>query len=663
MENRELRLLIRSAAGGGYEVEASSVGLLSGIAPGKFEAPLVGEWLTQLRKAVEREIKRRAGKLPVEESDLPTPLGAGPGLKDAEAIGTALFGALFRDKVLSFYERCAAALEGGGNGDASMRIRLVFDHTDEKIGPLSELPWELLFEAESGVFLGRYGMRPIVRDFTARRWVRPLRTGLPLRVLVIDAGDPNLNAAREIHEVKAALDDPDRFEVEVLEHPDPMTLRRELARRHIHVAHFICHGGFSREAGIGAIFLRSRGQQKLQVNGADLAHFLIGLPDLRLVVLNSCLTASLAGRHGVASARLVMPNPPAIVGMQHGISHSSAIDFSSAFYSALGDGKPVDEAVSEARLALAAETSEWATPTLFLPSEDGRLFEIPDGEAARAASVAVASLATPEQEEDRRDVLAIHSMTLPNTIRWGERAREGAFDSCALDQHFEGRRIRHHEDWREKVLPELEAFLLKNASPERPLLLDFAAHATIAYAAGWVLEVKSGLEIAVRQRGQRQNFEWWPGDDTEQPEPLWCEIPDQIRDPEGSDVALALSASNDVLSDVEKYLERSGLRVTRLVHARVAPNPGQGAIAGGDHCLQLARRLALIASGRSPAERSGTLHLFSSAPNSLLFYLGQLSRSFGRVQLYEYPDFGKPDSFGHYEPSLRLPPEGPANAG
>lgn len=667
MENRELRLLIRSAAGGGFEVEATSVGLLSGQERATFETPLVEGALRQLRESVEREIKRRAGKLP-DAGDLPIPLGAGPGKDDAEAIGSALFQALFHDRVLSFYERCGAALEGGGNGSSPMRIRLLFDHTDERIEELSEVPWELLCEADTGIFLGRYGLRPIVRDFTARRWVRPLRVDLPLRVLVIDAGDPNLDAAREIREVKAALDDPARFEVETLEHPDPITLRRELERKRIHVAHFICHGGFSREAGIGAIFLRNRAGERLQVNGADLAHFLIGLPDLRLVVLNSCLTASLAGRYGVASARLVMPDPPAIIGMQHGISHRSAIDFSSGFYTALGDGKPVDAAVSEARLALAAETSEWATPTLFLPSEDGRMFEVTGGGVSRARSVGVSgapvepAAATGRPDEKRRDLLAIHSMTLPNTIRWGDEARGGAVEVCSLDQHFDGRVIREPGLWRSEVFPELESFLLRNARSGAPLLLDFAAHSTLAYAAGWVLSAKSGVKIAVRQRGFN-TLEWEPGDGTAQAEPLWSELPDQTRDPDAADVALALSASNDIAADVGEYLNRNGLRVTRLVHARVAPEPGPDSVAGGDHSLQLARRLAVIAGSRKPAERRGTLHLFSSAPNALMFYLGQLSRSFGRVQLYEYTRFGGADAFGHYEPSLLLPPEDPANAG
>lgn len=669
MENREFRLEIRSAEGGGYEVEATSVGLESGKERGRFESPLVEGAMEQLRKSVELEIQRRAGKLPEEESGgLPIPLGAGPGKDDAEAIGQALFEALFTGRVRLFYERCASVLEGSGDGSTPMRIRLLFDHTDEKIAELSELPWELLCD-EDGAFFGRNGLRPIVRDFTKRRWVRPLEVELPLRVLVIDAGDANLEAAREIEEIESALNDRTRFQVEILDHPDPMRLKEILEDQRIHVAHFICHGGFAREAGIGALFLRNRAGEKLQVNGADLAQGLNGLPDLRLLVFNSCLTASLAGRHGVASARLVRPDPPAIVGMQHGISHKSAIEFSAELYRALARGKPIDAAVSDARQGLAFQSTEWATPTLFLPSEDGRMLRFAEKAASRSGVAAVPRAAgevvtehAAARREGRRDLLAIHSMTLPNTVRWGDEARGGAVNLCPLDQHFDGRGIREHGLWRSGVFPELQTFLLEHAKLGAPLLLDFAAHSTIAYAAGWVLEAKSGLEIAVRQRGLRTQFEWSPGDGTAQAEPLWCELPDQVRDADASDVALALSASNDVAADVEEYLDRSGLRVTRLIHARVAPEPGQSSVAGGDHSLQLARRLAVIAGTRKPAERRGTLHLFSSAPNALLFYLGQLSHSFGRVQLYEYTRFGGPDAFGHYEPSLLLPPEDPSDA-
>ena len=354
------------------------------------------------------------------------------------------------------------------------------------------------------------------------------------------------------------------------------------------------------------------------------------------------------------------------------------------FYAALATGEPVDRAVNEARLVLATETSEWATPVLFMPSKDGRLFSLgkPKGSRATSGGTRIGASVTAKAgsrsraigfgagsdseataSPSRRHTLAIHSMTVPGEIRWGDEMRKNADDYLELDEYFDGRPIRDPSLWNTAVFPRLERFLHKWARTGEPLLLDFAAHASIAFAAGWVLEIKSGLDIEIRQRGRsKKSLEWEPDDGTGRPEPLWCEVPDLVLDPKASDLVLALSASNDIRADVEEYLGVSRKRVTRLVHARVYPSPGEFAVAGGAHSLQLAHGVALIASSRTPAERHGTLHVFASAPNALLFYLGQHAGSFGRIQLYEHPRFREPDSFGHYVPSMVLPPQRPGDA-
>lgn len=56
----------------------------------------------------------------------------------------------------------------------------------------------------------------------------------------------------------------------------------------------------------------------------------------------------------------------------------------------------------------------------------------------------------------------------------------------------------------------------------------------------------------------------------------------------------------------------------------------------------------------------GTLHVFASAPNAFLVFLGQLSTTLGKIQLYEFDKPGqKPVP---YEASISLPPVAPAAA-
>ncbi len=73
------------------------------------------------------------------------------------------------------------------------------------------------------------------------------------------------------------------------------------------------------------------------------------------------------------------------------------------------------------------------------------------------------------------------------------------------------------------------------------------------------------------------------------------------------------------------------------------------------HGWRLAGELAQrMRAERAAGERGSTLHLFSAAPVGLMFFLGRLSRGFGRCVLYEY-DL-ESGALGAYSPSLVFPP-------
>jgi hypothetical protein len=350
--------------------------------------------------------------------------------------------------------------------------------------------------------------------------------------------------------------------------------------------------------------------------------------------------------------------------MQFPVSDPAAIRFSQVFYASLGAGDPVDVAIGAGRQAIyrtvyQSRSLEWAAPVLFLRAEDGRLFDLP----ARAEKVSIA----PEDDTAKQDVPTKETTATPASgdgplllgIRsfegWGHRPER----SLELTEWFDGRFIRHPELWGSEVLPRLESFLKQAAASRRPLLLDFAAHASIAFAAGYVLEAKSGLDITVRQRIQKgEGFEDWKPEDRPLPDgPYWQAEDDRILTPggtpDGADVAVALSLTRPVLDDVEHYLETANLPVGRLLPATLAPAPSSTGVHGGAHALALAQALTLRIRARTIRERQGTLHLFISAPNAFLFYLGQLARGLGRIRMYEYDfDSGAP---GAYKASIELP--------
>jgi len=78
-------------------------------------------------------------------------------------------------------------------------------------------------------------------------------------------------------------------------------------------------------------------------------------------------------------------------------------------------------------------------------------------------------------------------------------------------------------------------------------------------------------------------------------------------------------------------------------------------IKDGSHAWLLADKIATYVNDRPLKERFGHIHIFSSVPNALLFFIGQFARSFGSCTLYEY-DFDNRIP-GKYEPSITLQPQ------
>jgi hypothetical protein len=413
------------------------------------------------------------------------------------------------------------------------------------------------------------------------------------------------------------------------------------------------HGGYEDKSGVGAIYLVDRFDVERPVLGEVLAEQLGGLRHLRLVVLNTCKSGMQAGARGVASARLLRPDPPAIVAMQYPISDQAAAAFSRRFYGALTLAHPIDAAVGEARLALAAESPEWATPVLYMPSRDGVLFRFQGARRPRSRAVSFDELSR------KRLHLGIHSLGTYGV----EEMLEEADRVKVLTQCFDGKVIRDRALWYGAVYPQLEAAIEDAVREGRPLLLDFAAHSSIAFAAGWLLEAKRGLKCWVRQRVPDRGVEdWGPRDGAvvagegggSWSEPVWSEEPPRPRTAGARDVAVAISVARETAGAVETYLDRAGLEVTRLIHARIASGPGPGSVRGAAHAWRLADALKEMIERRPPEEQQGTLHVFAAAPNALLFRLGQLARGFGAIQLYEHEQFGAEGQYASYAPSLRL---------
>ncbi len=647
MEYQRFEILICSLEGDRFEAQVLEAPFQD-AARGEFPRPLPIETIERLQAYAEDKLEESE-----EES-------GDPRLLPYDA-GQRLYEALFNGEIGELFDKSRAAL--ANQDDVGLRLRLRFRLDDREVSYLAALPWELLVDPKTNEHLLLDLKTPIVRDLAhphSRKGT--LATPPPLRILTV-AAEPRdqipvdlRDEVERMERVLAALIEDGEVEIHSLWDPSPEELRDFLRETPVHVVHYLGHAGYHSPTGFGALLFADAQGLTEQVDGEMLAAIFKSMSSVRLVVLNACKTARHAGLegaplyYGTASALIARTGMPAVVAHQYSIEDSSATNFSEIFYKRLAAGDPVDTAITEARLQLWMRSPEWGSPVLFLSAESGEIFDLRAEAPTHGAAPHVAKKVRAEP---------LH-LGVRSRVGWAQDMEEQADHTLDLTEHFQeghDRYIRDPKDWTAHVFPRLRTFLLEHAGEDRPLLLDFAAHASIAFAAGWVLEAKSGLDVRVRQRTPGELvLDWHPSQGPVPDKPLWLDQPDLEIDSTGADVALGMSVSQATVAEQAKdYVERKGLPVRRVVDAVIAPEPGPRSVEGGAHALRLAQAILPRLRQRHPAEREGQVHLFCAAPNALMFYLGQLSPSLGWMTLYEYP-FKAKGSYGRYQPSIELPP-------
>ena len=587
-------------------------------------------------------------------------------LRYQKEVGQKLMGSLWSGELGIEVSRCLHY--GDSEGDEEfLRIELVFDPKNERVLYLAGLPWELLYRADQEDFLGTSRKITITRYLESRRGFARQRVDGPLRVLVIQSNPKDLRWIDPDTEREEILDtlgmmDSERVEIEAVSNVSISQLSERLNDRKnpVHIVHFIGHGGF--EDGNGYLgFVDERTGDSQQVSGRSLGE-VVKNSSVRLVVLSTCRGAEFHRRKavfpfiGVAPA-VLRAGVPAVVAMQTVISDAAAAQFTSGFYHSLAQYKAVDQAVAQGRKLVRIEertVGEWATPTLFLRVADGGNLFFP-AEGTRATARGLAGTREAAEPAEAPPI----QMGIRSGFRKGEQDNAQGLKGRTwpkfldLTEHFDNWLIRRQEDWHGVVFPRLVRFTrdIMKRFPKRRIELEIAAHHSLAFATGYLMEAKSGHNIAIVQSTTKGPI-LFRQDEPELTEEVWRVDEERLLDEKARDVALAVSITWSVLSHVEAFVQDSGLPIRRIVPVSVAPQPGPLSVKGGAHAVALAHQLALLIRERSREETEGTLHLFISAPNAVLFFLGQLARGFGKVQLYEhkYPS----DKVGDYRKSLLL---------
>ncbi len=582
----------------------------------------------------------------------------------ATRVGEVLLQALFPGKLGKTFDNCMRYRDRA----TALRIRIGFGEQGHYRPEVVGAPWELLRWPRTAAFLNCGTDVQIVRYLDAVKRVLPLAAPAPLKVLAVFCA-PEDQHAIDLEAHKRSLQEATirfrRVQLRFLMNATLPRLRKRLLKDPCHVLHFLGHGGFRQNSGEGILFFEDDDHSTRTVTGSELVTKLDGIDTLRLVVLTTCVGARMLRRRGHhpltgTAPALIAAGLPAVIAMQFPISEAAAAAFSSTFYPKLAEGLPVDLALGEARgemfsTAKDRPSFEWATPVLFLQSPDGRILHIEEsGAPLPPKRIAIFNI---------RDI--------------GRETVDVADLQIDLESYFDGHFIRRSEDWNGIVLELLAAQLDFAVADDSAYHFDFAAPASIAFAAGYLFQAKRGIRLLVTQRGISRTSTW----DVADPAPSRAAAWRRIRVVTGSsswmcwreplrkfpwrrgsrDVAVAVSVTNDVLPALVKYLTREDLNppaIGTLILAELRGGPSQEAVANGGHALRLAEELCNRIHSHTSGRDSGTLHVFTSAPNVIPFLIGRLSRKLGRIRLYEY-DFEGPES---YQPSITLPPQKDSNS-
>jgi tetratricopeptide (TPR) repeat protein len=289
-----------------------------------------------------------------------------PEMQTVRQFGNKLFEAVFSDEVRACFISSQNEAKNRGSG---LRLKLRLEAPE-----LINIPWEFLYDASLGRFLGLFEDTPIVRYIEVRERVQALAVKPPLSILVMIANPsdyPPLDIKREKENLQEALRDLIQAGILAVTWVEKATLpalAETLLRKQFHIFHYIGHGGFAEQSNDGILVLEDEGGKGQWVSGERLAYLLGNQPTLRLVILFA----------GIAMTLVRTGSVPAVVAMQLAITDVAAIAFGRGFFTALSVGKPVDAAVTQARLAIFASGNdvEWGTPVLYMRSQDGRIFDI-----------------------------------------------------------------------------------------------------------------------------------------------------------------------------------------------------------------------------------------------------------------------------------------------
>lgn len=221
-------------------------------------------------------------------------------------------------------------------------------------------------------------------------------------------------------------------------------------------------------------------------------------------------------------------------------------------------------------------------------------------------------------------------------------------NTLLLTDDFRQRYLQDDREWQRDIRPKVEAFLRDAVRRSASLRLILDAHASIAFLAGAVLDLKSGVQTQLVQKG-RVGARTWRADDGSAAKGARFDIVDEPIGAE-REVAIAISVSQPAATQTRAYIVAQLPHVGKLISFAMPTGPAQQSVVGGEHAAALAEQVSNHLRTLKADDTDAVVHVFAACPNSLLFFLGQHHQSIAPCIVYEF-DF---DRRAHrtYQPSF-----------
>jgi hypothetical protein len=159
-------------------------------------------------------------------------------------------------------------------------------------------------------------------------------------------------------------------------------------------------------------------------------------------------------------------------------------------------------------------------------------------------------------------------------LRWAEYLEDETDALLCLLTYFEGRRIKSPDLWHSQVFPKLDSFISRTFRTHRLYHLHLHTHASIAFAAGYCLDPKAGVDVSLVQSGLSGRELWRPDTSRAPVSYATWSFSDKPASPHESDTAVALNVTHNVLNDVSAYVAQSLPQVGRIISCTPQVRPG-----------------------------------------------------------------------------------------